>query len=124
MNALRIVAFAIGLAGLALRLCVPVADVCWHRDGRICDEAMPRSCCDGGQGADPAGEGCRDCTDFHLEPVTSTRAAAASSPPDAGAAGLCAPPLSGALPLDSGRAREIAPGSGPPPGALAIPLRC
>lgn len=72
MRAARCLAIGLWVACLVLRLSLPAWEICWHRDGRVCDEAVPRSCC--GEEAPesvPADEDCADCTDLRLEPGTS-----------------------------------------------------
>lgn len=128
MKRLRWIVFAAWLACLALRLCLPTYDVCWHRDGSVCDEAVPQSCCEDGAQDAPAGEDCADCTDLHLKEGTgAVRGAAvpllasAKLPVLAAALPPIACELPGLGPLAA--APGVAP-PGPPGLRRSLPIRC
>lgn len=129
MRVLRPIAVFVWLAFLAVRLCLPAWDVCWHRDGQACGEVVPRSCCGGDATHDePVDEDCADCTDLQLQPGVNSRHAPTGvllSPGHAAVAAVASAQAS--LPIASPGLARFAPGAAPPddPGShRSLPLRC
>jgi hypothetical protein len=129
MNVARALTLTLWMAFLVLRLSLPAWDVCLHRDGQVCDEAVPRSCCSADPPAgEPVDEDCAGCTDLHLEPGASPRpapAAGMNAAPDLGrvAAVLACHPAPHASPGDLLRLSGAAPPD-QPGRHTSIPLRC
>lgn len=128
MNAARCLAIGLWVACVVLRLSLPAWDVCWHRDGRVCDEAVPRACC-GAESPEsgPADEDCADCTDLHLEPGSSPQrppVAAGHPHADVELVGAVSAP---ATPFAVLASSVLFPGVAPPQGPAlhdVLPLRC
>lgn len=123
------VAIGLWVVCLVLRLSLPAWDVCRHRDGRVCDEVVPRSCCGAGAPAGvPADAECADCTDLHVEPGSSPQRT-----PELGLGASGDPGLPSALIVDSalltGSLVVALPFSGVAPPYSprlndSLPLRC
>lgn len=129
MKLARVLAMALTVLCVALRLCLPAVDVCWHSDGQLCDEVVPQSCCGTNAPAgDPADDGCADCTDLHLEPGSSPSKSPGVAKPVGSDSGFPLPLME--RPIAAGE-RSTSPailgGAAPPDHPLrhsSLPLRC
>lgn len=127
MRILRSIGAFVWLAALAVRLCLPAWDVCLHRDGQVCGEAVPRSCCGGDASHDePVDEDCADCTDLHLQPGASPHRAPTGSLASSGGPMAILTSVPASVLLSGPSLARFAPGVGPPdePGRRSLPLRC
>lgn len=129
MKVPRTLMLSLWMACLALRLCLPAWDVCWHRDGRVCDEVVPRSCCGSDiPASDHADDDCSDCTDLQFEKSTgavrgTAESLMASEPSVIVGSSVVTAASDLATSSVGSNARGVSPPS--PPGSFqSVPLRC